>query len=341
MSFEWPIKHEWLAKVKEDIVDPDQPIIDTHHHLWVLPSETYLLPEILKDTETEKGTGHKIVATVYADCGSFYRPDGPAHLKTIGETEFANGIAAQAHSGVFGPAKICAGIFSNADYRDPKIGETLDAHIAHAPERFRGIRTHTVQDPLGALGAYPNAPEDMMVSKPFLNGLKEMAKRDLVSDMWGFHHQILRTAEMARAVPEASIVLDHLGTPLGMDAYKGKQAEVYEEWKRGINDIAKCENVVMKLGGMNMHFNGFDWHKPSLPPTSDQLTEAYRPYYLYAIEKFGPNRCMFESNFPMDKRAVSYNVLWNMHKKMVKDFSKTEKQQMFYDTANRIYRLGL
>lgn len=341
MSFEWPVQHEWLAKVKEEIIDPEQPIIDAHHHLWVLPSETYLLPEILKDTETQTGTGHKIVATVYADCGSFYRPDGPAHLRSVGETEFANGIATQAASGVFGPAKICAAIFSNTDFMSPQVGEALDAHIAAAPARFRGIRPHTVRDPLGALGAYPNAPEDMMVSKPFLNGLREMAKRNLVTDMWGFHHQLGRTAEMARAVPEASIVMDHLSTPLGMDAYKGKEAEVMQEWKKGIDELAKCENVVMKLGGMNMHFNGFDWHKGALPPTSDQLTKAYSPYYLYAIEKFGPSRCLFESNFPMDKRAVSYNVLWNAHKKIVKDFSKSEKQQMFHDTAARVYRINL
>lgn len=339
MSMEWPVRPDWLAQVQEPILEPELPIIDAHHHLWALPHDTYLLPDLLADI-APPGLGHKVVATVFAECGAMYRPDGPAHLRSLGEVEFANGVAAQAASGAFGPVRACAAIFGSADLmRGQAVAEVLDLHTSRAPDRYRGVRPIVAADPHGALDPWPSAPGDMMANASFRAGARELARRGLVLDLWVFHHQIIEVAALARALPDLAIVLDHLGTPLGMGYYADKRDAVFADWRDRLTTLAACPNVVLKLGGLNMHFNGFDWHRRALPPTSDELAAANRDYYLTAIDLFGPERCLFESNFPMDKRACSYAVLWNAHKKLTAGFSAAEKALMFHDVAARTYRL--
>lgn len=339
MSMEWPVRADWLSQVAEAPLDPGLPIVDAHHHLWKLPHETYLLPELLADIAPEAG-GHNIVATVFAECGAMYRPDGPAELRSLGEVEFANGIAAQSASGAFGPTRVCAAIFGSVDLMlGREAGRVLDAHMARAPERYRGVRPIVAADSKGVLDPWPSAPAGMMASAAFLDGARELARRGLSLDIWVFHHQLGEVAALARAIPDLAIILDHIGTPLGMGYYADRQAEVFAAWRSGLSEVAACPNVVVKLGGLNMHFNGFGWHERPRPPTSDELAAANGPYYQSAIERFGPDRCMFESNFPMDKRACGYGVLWNAHKKMTQAFSTHEKALMFRDVAMRIYRI--
>ena len=220
------------------------------------------------------------------------------------------------------------------------IGEVLDAQMALAPERYRGIRPIVAADPHGALAPWPNAALGQMSSSAFHAGARQLAARDLCLDLWVFHHQIPEVAALARAVPELTIILDHIGTPLGMGHYSDKRDAVFGQWAAAITELASCDNVVVKLGGMHMHFNGLGWHENPLPPTSDALAAATRAYYLHAIDQFGPERCMFESNFPMDKRACGYSVLWNAHKKIVEDFGAADKAKLFSQTAARIYRIG-
>jgi predicted TIM-barrel fold metal-dependent hydrolase len=340
MSMEWPVRPEWLAQVAEPPLEPDLPIVDAHHHLWKLPHDTYLLEEFLADADRGRG-GHNVVASVFAECAAMYRPSGPAELRSIGEVEFANGVGAQAASGAFGETRACAAMFGSADLTmGAEAGRVLDLHMARAPDRYRGVRPIVCGDPHGVLDPWPSAPADMMQSTAFRAGARELARRELVLDIWVFHHQLDQVAGLARALPELTIVLDHLGTPLGMGWYADKRAEVFEAWLRDLRLVAACPNVVVKLGGLNMHFNGFGWHERSAPPTSDALAEANGPYYRAAIDLFGPSRCMFESNFPMDKRSVGWGPLWNAHKKIVAGFSADEKRQMFSETAIRTYRIA-
>lgn len=339
MSMEWPVRREWLAQVREPPLEPELAIVDAHHHLWKLPHDTYLLPDFLDDIEGPAG-GHRVVATVFAECAAMYRPDGPSELRSIGEVEFANGVGAQAASGVFGATLACAAMFGSVDLMlGQRAGAVLDLHVARAPDRYRGVRPIVCADPNGALDPWPSAPSDMMESAPFRAGARELARRGLVIDLWLFHHQIEQATKLAQALPDLVIVLDHIGTPLGTGYYAARRDEVFAAWRMAMAELAACPNVVVKLGGLNMHFNGFGWHERPRPPTSDELVSANGPYYRAAIDLFGPARCMFESNFPMDKRSVGYGVLWNAHKKIASGFSLDEKAQMFSKTAIRTYRI--
>jgi predicted TIM-barrel fold metal-dependent hydrolase len=340
MSMEWPVRAAWLALTQEPAIEPELPIVDAHHHLWKLPHDTYLLPEFLADADPQAG-GHNVVASVFAECGAMYRPSGAPELRSLGEVEFANGIGAQAASGAFGSVRACAAMFGSVDLtRGEAAGEVLDLHIARAPERYRGVRPIVCADPHGALDPWPSAPADLMASAGFRAGARELARRGLVLDLWVFHHQLDQVVQLARAVPELAIVLDHLGTPLGMGWYADKREAVFRAWLQGLAALAGCPNVVVKLGGLNMHFNGFGWHERERPPSSDELAEANGPYYRAAIDLFGPGRCMFESNFPMDKRSIGWGPLWNAHKKIVAGFSADEKRLMFSEVAMQTYRIA-
>ena len=340
MSMEWPVRPDWLAQIKEPVLDPDLAIIDAHHHLWKLPHDTYLMPDILADIGAPE-QGHNVIGTVFAECAAMYRQDGPARFRSLGEIEFANGVGAQAASGAFGESQVCAALFGSADpMLGQALGEVLDLQMSRAPDRYRGIRPIVAADPNGALDPWPSAPSGQMASAAFHAGVRQLASRNLSLDLWVFHHQIPEVTALARAVPELSIILDHIGTPLGLGYYADKAEQVRKVWLTAMTDLATCPNVVVKLGGMHMHFNGFDWHRNPLPPSSDQLVAATRSYYLRAIELFGTERCMFESNFPMDKRACGYTVLWNAHKKIVQDFGLADRRKLFSQNAARIYRIA-
>ncbi|MCB1645787.1 MAG: amidohydrolase family protein, partial [Pseudomonadales bacterium] len=234
-----------------------------------------------------------------------------------------------------------AGIVGHADLTlGSAVGEVLDTLESAGQGRFRGIR-HA-----GSRAMYPEtlfipgrAPEGLYHDENFREGMRVLGSRGLTYDTWHYHHQNQDFLSLARAVPETTMVLDHFGTPLGVGPFAGKQAEIFEQWKKDIEAIARCENVVAKIGGLAMPDNGFGWHTAAQPPGSDEFVAAQRDYYLHTIECFGPERCMFESNFPVDKYSISYHVLYNGLKKIVADFSEAEKNQMFYGTAARVYRL--
>jgi predicted TIM-barrel fold metal-dependent hydrolase len=329
---------EWLAKVTEAALEPALPIIDPHHHLWVHPGSRYELEELLDDT----GQGHNIRATVFVECKAMYRADGPEHLKPVGETEYVNGIAAKSASGDFGEMRACAGIVGFADLRlGSAVDEVLEAHIAAAPARFRGIRHASAFDASPEVRpSHTNPPEGLLGLKDFREGFKRLAKYNMTFDAWLYHRQIPELTSLARANPQTTIIFDHFGGPIGIGPYEGKRAEIFAQWKKDVADLASCPNVVAKLGGINMAVNGFGWHKRALPPTSDELVAATRDWYLHSIDVFGPARCMFESNFPVDKLSCSYGVVWNAFKKIASGFSADEKRHLFHDTAARVYRIA-
>ena len=270
-----------------------------------------------------------------------FKADGPEAMRPVGETEFVNGIAAMSASGQYGTSRVAAGIVGTANLRlGDAVADVLEAHIAAGAGRFRGIRLGATWD---ASDAVPNhrtqPPEGLLMQQDFRAGFAHLAPRQLSFEAWCYHPQLPEVAALARAFPDTTIILDHFGGPIGIGPYTGRADEVYAQWQTHINALATCGNVVAKLGGINMEVNGFGWHDRPRPPTSQELLDATRPYYDYTLEKFGVDRCMFESNFPVDKLSCSYTVLWNVFKRLTAGYSAAEKAKLFHDTAARIYRL--
>ncbi len=334
-----PVRPDWLALCHEEILDPGLPIVDPHHHL-VDRANTgcYLLPELLADT----GSGHNIIATVYLEWLSMYRAGGPIEMRPVGEVEFANDVAAVAASGTYGNTKVCAGIVAYADLMlGARVEPVLEAMIAAAGGRFRGIRYITASHPdEAARGSSINRPAGLLMEPKVREGFARLAPLGLSSDAWMYFTQLGELTDLARAFPETPMVLDHVGGPIGIGPYAGKREEVFAEWRRGIREVAKCSNVHVKLGGLGMRLFGFDFHTRSMPPSSEELVAAWRPYIETCIEAFGPERAMFESNFPVDKGSGSYHVFWNAFKRIAAGCSTAEKAALFSGTATRFYRLG-
>ncbi len=336
-----PTNRDWLALTIEEALEPELPICDPHHHLWDERHERstwrYLLPDILEDINS----GHNIVSTVFIECGAMWKENDPSPMHVIGETEFVNGIAAMSASGMYGPCRVAAGIISTADMTlGADVGPILDAHTAAGGGRFRGIRHAVAWDASDAAPISRTVPpQHLMLDKAFQAGLTELGKRNLTFEVLCYHPQLPELVELARACPDTTLILNHFGWPLGVGPYAGKADEVFEQWRKDINEVAKCPNIVAKLGGINMVANGFGWENKPKPPTSQELMEATRRYYDHTIGQFGIDRCMFESNFPVDQVSCSYTVIWNSFKRLTANYSADEKAKLYHDTAARIYRL--
>lgn len=331
----------WLAKTPEAALEPELPICDPHHHLWDLRpgavQERYLLDEMLDDLSG----GHNVVSTVFIECGAMFKADGPEAYRCVGETEFVNGIAAMSASGRYGTSRIAAGIVGTVDLRigDAAAG-VLDAQIAAGGGRFRGIRRGAFWHASPEIENHrTQPPEGLLLRDDFRAGFKHLAPRRLSFEVWCAHTQIKEAVDLARAFPDTTIVLDHFGGPAGIGPYAGKADEVFAYWKTQIDELATCPNVVAKLGGLNMEVNGYHWDTRPAPPTSTELMQATRHYFEHTIARFGPQRCMFESNFPVDKLSCSYTVVWNAFKLLTKGYSASERAALFHDTAARVYRL--
>jgi predicted TIM-barrel fold metal-dependent hydrolase len=332
---------DWLALTVEEPIEPDLRICDPHHHLWdtrpgrIVPR--YLLDEILEDLNS----GHNVASTVFIECGAMFKAAGPEAMRPVGEVEFVNGIAAMSASGQYGNSRVAAGIIGTANLRlGDAVAEVLEAQIAAGGGRFRGIRLGGTWDSSDAVPNHrTHPPQELFLHQDFRSGFAQLAPRQLTFEAWCYHHQIPEVTDLARAFPDTTIILDHFGGPIGIGPYAGKRDEVYAQWRAHMDELSTCGNVVAKLGGINMEVNGFGWHEKPRPPTSQELLDATRPYYEHTIEKFGVDRCMFESNFPVDKASCSYTVLWNVFKRLTSGYSAAEKAKLFHDTAARVYRL--
>ena len=334
-----PVRDDWLARRTEPILEPMLPIVDPHHHLWERPGWRYMVDDLLADTNS----GHNIVATVFVQCRSMHRAGGPEEFRPVGETEFVNGVAAMSASGGYGDAKICAGIVGHVDLRlGGRARAVLEAHIRAGGGRFRGIRHITAYDPDPTLmnPAY-SPPPGLMGDKTFREGFACLAPLNLTFDAWLYHPQIGDVVALARAFPETGICLNHIGGPLAIGNYAGRRDEIFATWSKSMRELAACPNVVVKVGGMAMRINGWDFHEKADPPSSETLAAAWKPYVETCIEAFGASRCMFESNFPVDKGSYGYAPFWNACKLLAKGASATEKTDLFSGTASRFYRLDL
>lgn len=340
-----PIRPEWLATRDEAAIEPALPIVDAHHHLYERPGTRYLLEEFLADL----GSGHNIRATVHVQARSMLRSDGPEPLKPVGETEFINGVAAMSASGNYGATRVCAGIVGFANLRlGDAVRPVLEAHVSAAGGlvtdggRLCGIRQAVSwdADPFFMNPAYAIS-ENMLDSREFRAGFAHLGALGLSFDAWLFFHQIPRLTALARDFPETSIVLDHCGGILGIGAYAGRQKEVFLRWKTALVELAACPNVMVKLGGLGMRMCGLSLDGGERAPSSIDLARAWRPWIDTCIETFGPARCMFESNFPVDKGSYSYGVGWNAMKRLCSGASTDEKANLFWRSATRFYRLPL
>ena len=325
---------QWLAQVREDAIEPELPIIDPHHHVG-----EYIARYSLDDLIADLSTGHHIVATVYVQWGYAYRQSGPEELKPVGETEFVVGVAEEAERRG-SKTKICAGIVGTADLAlGDKVADVLRAHLEIAGSRFKGIRHVTARHEGFKFGRMAEPPAGQMYDADFRKGFAQLGKLGLTFDAWLYHTQIAELADLARTYPDMGIVLDHVGGPLGVGPYRGKRDLVFREWEAAMKDLARRPNVHVKLVGLGMAVVGFDFHKEPKPPSSETLAAAGRPFIETAIELFGAERCMFESNFPIDKAMFGYAVVWNAFKRLASGSSATEKRALFHDNAARFYRL--
>jgi L-fuconolactonase len=342
----------------EAILEPDLPIVDPHHHLWdrastltaparaehdfdrmLRLSPRYLLDELLADLNS----GHNVRATVFVQCGAMYRADGPAAFKPVGETEFVNGVAAMCASGVYGEVRACAGIVGHVDLTlGGVVSEVLKAHLKAGGGRFRGIRHSASYDPdPQVLGPLARIGGGLYDSSAFREGYARLAEFDLSFDTWLLEPQLPELIDLARAFPDTPVILDHVGTPLGLGAYAGRREERFAVWRDNIRKLAALPHVSVKLGGLAMPFCGFPSFMQTPPATSAQLATEWRPYIETCIESFGVDRCMFESNFPVDLGSCTYRALWNAFKILADAYSADEKTALFSGTAKRVYRLDL
>jgi len=326
----------WHARVREDVIDPGRVITDPHHHLWAgrLGSD-YELTDLWSDTQA----GHNVTKTVFIECGSAYRRGEPDPMAPVAETRYVAAIAAEAAKQPDN-AQV-AGIVAHADLQLPPetLNAVLDAHEA-ASTLFRGIRHAGAWDEERDNIMFQGQPvPHLYLDHDFRRGVALLGERGITYDTWHFHPQNGEFLDLARACQDTTIILDHFGTPMGTLRFAGQREKRFADWQREMDAIAQCPNVVAKLGGLAMPVNGFGWDGRDTPPTSDELVEAQAHYYRHMIEIFGPERCMFESNFPVDKLSVGYVVYWNAMKKIAADYDEVAQQALFSGTANRVYRL--
>lgn len=326
----------WLAQRVEEVIDPTLPIIDAHHHLWEEGGVPYLLDEVLEDA----GDGHRILATVFVQAHYGYRSDGPAHLAPVGETEKVTAIS-KAAKDAGSPTDVAAAIVAHADLTlGDRLIEVLEAHAIAAEGRLRGIRHSVSRDPNFPDGIVIRPAPDRLLSDPaYRAGLARIEAFGLSYDAMLYHRQISELTDLARAMPGLPIILDHIGCILGVGPYADQREDAYRMWLADMSALARCPNVSVKLGGLGMIVCGARWHEQPLPPSSEELASAWEPYIHACIDLFGADRCMFESNFPVDKGMYSYRTGWNAFKRLTNGATAEEKAALFFGTASRIYGL--
>ena len=327
---------DWLALTAEDAIDPQRPIVDPHHHLWTHVDPPYLLDDLLADT----GSGHNVVATVFIECGwNWDRDAADPVMIPVPETAAVAELARR--SDTAGGARIAA-IVGHADLRHgAAAGRALDALAAAGDGRFVGIRHATAWDADPSIPNHRTDPAPGLMDDPtWRAGFAELARRGLTYDAWLYHPQIPELVRLARDFPDVQMICDHLGGPLGVRSYAGRRDEVWATTRASLLELASCPNVTLKLGGIGMPIMGDRWHRGERPPSSAELAATWGDVVRWCVETFGADRCMFESNFPVDRVSCSYVVLWNSFKRMVSDASENEKAALFAGTASRVYRVA-
>ena len=330
-------REEWLKQTIEEPLDPSLPICDAHHHLWYGIEKAYTVEDFLRDISG----GHQIRKTVFVESGLMLKTGVPPEMQPVGETEFVRNIVPGPEEPGGNTPEIAAGIIGFADLTmGASVAPVLEAHIRAGKNRFRGIRYITAWDASPDLKSRREVPPGLMLDRKFREGLAALRRYGLSFDAWLYHPQLTELVDLAREFPDIPIIVEHAGGPLGIGPYSLKRESVFQDWQRSIRELASCSNVYIKLGGLGMRICGYAWNEADKPPRSAELAGVFKSYYLWCIECFGVDRCMFESNFPVDKASYSYTVLWNAFKRITMDFSYKERLALFHDTAVNVYHLS-
>ncbi|WP_084648136.1 amidohydrolase [Paracoccus sp. J39] len=330
---------EWLAQRTEEVLDPDLPIVDAHHHLWDNDYIHYLAPDFQREIEE---SGHNVRGSVFIEAKSMYNADAAdANLACLGEVEFANGVGAAYASGRYGRLRMCAGIVGTANLMlGAAVEEVLAASIARAPDRYRGVRFMTAWDASPEVNTLRQPPEARLMAHPtFREGFAKLGPLGLTFDAWCYHPQLPELIDLVDAFPDTPFIINHMAGRTMKGPYKARKDEVFQEWTAAMRELANRPNTHIKIGSIGMRHGGFDFIDRDLPPTSEEMAEAWKPLVEACIEPFGPSRVIFESNFPVDKAGVSYRALWNTFKRITAGYSADERRDMFAGTAVRAYRL--
>jgi L-fuconolactonase len=329
-------REEWLNQTIEEPLEPSMPICDAHHHLWYGTENDYPVEAFLRDISG----GHRICKTVFVESNLMFKEDAPPEMQPVGETEFIRNLPRSKQENDTAP-EIAAGIVGFADLTlGAALTPVLEAHIAAGGQRFRGIRHIVAWDASPGLQSRRATPPSLLKNNKFREGFDTLHRYNLSFDAWLYHTQLGELVDLAREFPDTTIVVNHAGGPLGIGSYATRRKSVFREWQRYIAELSLCDNVSIKLGGLGMRVFGYNWDKDDKPLGSVELAGVFGPYFAWCIDCFGVDRCMFESNFPVDKASYSYTVLWNAFKRLTKDFSQEERLALFYNTAIKVYRLN-
>ena len=328
-------REEWLNETIEEPLEPFLPICDPHHHLWYGTENDYPIEALLRDISG----GHRIRKTVFVESSLMFNEKASPEMQPVGETEFVGNLLRSKQESEM-DTEIAAGIIGFADLTlGAKVAPVLEAHIAAERQRFRGIRHTAAWDASPEVHSRRNTPPSLLMDRNFRRGFATLQRYNLSFDAWIYHPQLDELTDLAREFPDTSIILNHVGGPLRIGPYASKLESAFREWQRSINELAACDNVSVKLGGLGMRISGNNWDKAEKPPSSTELAKAFEPYITWCIECFGVDRCMFESNFPVDKASYSYTILWNAFKRLTENLAQEDRLALFYNTALKVYRL--
>lgn len=330
-----PIRAAWLASGTEAALEPDLPIIDAHHHFYDRPGWTYLLDEYLEDA----GSGHNIIGSVYMQALTRYRKDGPEPMRPVGEIEYVTQVTARLQKN---KPQVAKGIVGYADLRrGAEVREVLEAELQAGDGRLRGVRhlvtwdaDQTLVNPLSA------APRGLLLDPNYRAAVAQLGALGLSYDAWLFFPQLPELFDLAKAYPDTPFIINHCGGVVRIASYADKRKEVFDVWSRSMRELAQLPNVYVKLGGLGMRINGFDFEQGERPPLSSQLAEVWKPWMHTCIEAFGVDRCMFESNFPVDKGSYPYSNGWNAFKRLTAQASAQDRDALFRGTVSKVYRLA-
>lgn len=330
-----PVRADWLASGTEAALKPDMPIIDAHHHFYERPGWTYLLDEYLQDARS----GHNITASVFMQALTRYRPSGPEPLRPVGEIEYVAGVTAPLQRS---KPQVAKGMVGYADLRrGAAVRDVLEAELHAGDGRFRGVRhlvtwdaDQTLVNPLSA------APRGLLLDPDYRAGVAQLGALGLSYDAWLFFPQLPELFDLAKTYPDTPFIINHCGGVVRVASYAGQRAEVFDAWSRSMRELARLPNVYVKVGGLGMRINGFEFEKGERPPSSDELARVWKPWMHTCIEAFGADRCMFESNFPVDKGSYPFSNGWNAFKKLTAQAGADEREALFQGTVSKVYRLG-
>lgn len=332
---------QWHGRLQREVaLDPNIPIVDAHHHLHGKATDDYFYRT--EDLNADLSSGHAVIGTIYVEgFKSGWRDGGPEAMRPVGEVEMIVEATRVSPQLAHGACRVAAGIVSFADLLlGDGIAPVLEAQMAASQGRLRSVRPSMSWDGGTVGSALSRMARRNAISDPgFRRGVACVQALGLSLDVWVLSHQLQDVVGLVDAFPDLEVVLCHVGGLLGVAEHRSRHASSYAAWLHDLRVLAERPNVRVKVGGMGMPMFGFGFEFEDRPATSSELALAWQPLIDACVETFGPGRCMFESNSPVDKQASGYVEIWNAFKRTTRHLSPDERRSMFYGTACEAYRL--